>query len=199
MQYRAILAISAILLAISACNSPNSKAKTPSAEEPNETQDALERGNEIAFEAQGALMSQVSSALQQGGTQYAIGYCNLKASGIADSIGALHNAQIGRIATRNRNPNNYLKNATDSAAYQSFEQAMAAGTTPEPVLKEVDGERYFYKPIVLKMEACLKCHGTPGKKVQKETLEALAKTYPNDKALGFEIGDLRGAWKIKLE
>jgi hypothetical protein len=195
--------LSITLLALSACQNsatPNKNTiqSETSAEEPMETKTALERGKEAAHEARGALLSQVSMALQQGGPAYAVSYCNLKATGIADSVGKLHQAEISRIARRHRNPKNFIETPADSAVYAQFEATQAAGNSPQAVVKETAAGRYFYQPIMLKLEACLKCHGTPNKQVKPKTLEAIAQAYPNDKAVNFALGDLRGAWKIKL-
>ncbi len=48
------------------------------------------------------------------------------------------------------------------------------------------------------MPACLKCHGLPGKDIDANTLALLQKKYPEDKATGYKLGDLRGAWKISF-
>ena len=41
-----------------------------------------------------------------------------------------------------------------------------------------------------------KCHGQPGKDIKPATMEILRERYPEDKASGFAMYDLRGAWKI---
>jgi len=44
----------------------------------------------------------------------------------------------------------------------------------------------------------LNCHGEPGKEISEETLQKLNELYPEDKAIGHQIGDLRGMWSIKI-
>jgi hypothetical protein len=43
-------------------------------------------------------------------------------------------------------------------------------------------------------EQCLACHGS---KIKPELAEHLQKLYPEDKAIGFSQGDLRGAFSLK--
>jgi cytochrome c551/c552 len=48
------------------------------------------------------------------------------------------------------------------------------------------------------MPTCIKCHG--GKTdITESTQKMIAQKYPNDKAIGYQMGDLRGMWKIKLK
>jgi hypothetical protein len=43
---------------------------------------------------------------------------------------------------------------------------------------------------------CLKCHGTPGQEIQTETLKRIQQLYPNDKAIGYGVNEVRGMWSI---
>jgi hypothetical protein len=43
---------------------------------------------------------------------------------------------------------------------------------------------------------CLNCHGTPGKHIQDATLTKIQQLYPEDRAVNFKEGDLRGLWHI---
>jgi hypothetical protein len=57
----------------------------------------------------------------------------------------------------------------------------------------------FYKPIMISMPTCLKCHGKPNIDIDEATLKAIAEKYPNDLATGYNLSDLRGAWKITFK
>ncbi|MBV5321708.1 MAG: DUF3365 domain-containing protein, partial [Sulfuricurvum sp.] len=52
----------------------------------------------------------------------------------------------------------------------------------------------FYKPIVINNEACLKCHGN----VEGDLAKAITAAYPEDKATGYKMGDLRGMIAIEI-
>ena len=45
-----------------------------------------------------------------------------------------------------------------------------------------------YKPLYT-MGVCLKCHG---ENISKDIKKELVKNYPNDKAINFKLGSLRG-------
>ena len=53
----------------------------------------------------------------------------------------------------------------------------------------------YMKPIKIGA-ACLKCHGNE-EKISTEVKELIVKKYPDDKAVGYKNGDLRGAVSIK--
>ena len=51
-------------------------------------------------------------------------------------------------------------------------------------------------PILLAAPVCLQCHGSPEKDIAPATMAAIKKLYPEDKATGFQLGDLRGLWRV---
>ena len=55
----------------------------------------------------------------------------------------------------------------------------------------------YYKPIKTGMPTCLKCHGSSAE-IESKTLALINEKYPDDKAVGYSQGDLRGMWKIKF-
>jgi hypothetical protein len=56
--------------------------------------------------------------------------------------------------------------------------------------------RYF-APIFMKGQ-CLKCHGSLGADINDTTYAIIKEHYPNDQAIGFEEGELRGIWSINF-
>lgn len=59
-----------------------------------------------------------------------------------------------------------------------------------------EGSVHFYAPILLAAPVCLQCHGRPEKDIAPATMAAIKKLYPEDKATGFQLGDLRGLWRV---
>jgi hypothetical protein len=53
------------------------------------------------------------------------------------------------------------------------------------------------RPIRLTNPRCLNCHGKP-ENLAPEVKEMLAHLYPEDKAVGYELGDLRGAFSVHV-
>lgn len=46
---------------------------------------------------------------------------------------------------------------------------------------------------------CLQCHGNPNAEIKPETYTALKALYPNDKATGYDVDQVRGIWSISFE
>jgi hypothetical protein len=60
---------------------------------------------------------------------------------------------------------------------------------------ELDGKNVFrYMKAIPTGEICLNCHG--GDNVKPEVEAKLTEFYPDDKARGYSIGDIRGAFSI---
>ncbi len=150
-------------------------------------------GDSIATEMQNTLLKNVSNAIEKGGTDYAVEYCNLKALPLTDSISQKHQVKIQRLSNKNRNPSNEIENAIDQLAWEHI-QSQKSST----IQQDNQGKVYYYKPIVAAMPTCIKCHGTT-EDISESTQKIIAHKYPNDKATGYQTGDLRGMWKIQLK
>jgi hypothetical protein len=61
-----------------------------------------------------------------------------------------------------------------------------------------DGYLLYTQPIVIENSLCLNCHGKVGETVGQDTYQLIKELYPADSATGFEKGDLRGMWSIKM-
>ncbi len=152
-----------------------------------------QKGNEITNLAQSVLLANVGKAMQTGGPDYAVEFCNLKASSIIDSLNRANNCEISRVSAKNRNPENNLKTAADKNLWVIFENGLVNDT----LLRE-NKKLVYYKPIKTAMPACLKCHGVPGSDIDEATSEKLLSLYPNDLATGYHLNDFRGLWKIEF-
>ena len=153
-----------------------------------------DKGDGITNQAQATLLANVGAAIHEGGPQYAVEFCNLKASGIIDSLNLLYSCNISRVSDRNRNPNNNLKTKIDEEIWNIFLEQPLNDTLL------VSGENYIYfKRINTAMPACLKCHGTPEKDIDRATLEKLSSLYPQDLATGYSLNDFRGLWRVAFE
>ncbi|RUM75252.1 MAG: hypothetical protein DSZ11_02635, partial [Sulfurovum sp.] len=60
----------------------------------------------------------------------------------------------------------------------------------KPLMVETPSGYRVYKPLFIK-PVCLKCHGS-SKEVSIEIQKVISSKYPNDKAIGYKEGDLRG-------
>jgi hypothetical protein len=151
-------------------------------------------GDSISVAAQQALMKQLMMAMESGGPEYAVNFCSERAIAITDSLSNKYECEIKRVALRNRNPDNAVT-TEDKVVYDDFAEGLASGSALQPQVVEQEKAMLFYKPIVLGMPACLKCHGKPDD-LDPNALTAIQSRYPDDKAVDFSLGELRGMWRI---
>ena len=46
---------------------------------------------------------------------------------------------------------------------------------------------------------CLQCHGKPDKDILPNTLTKIGSLYPEDKAIGYGVDELRGIWVVEMD
>ncbi len=158
--------------------------------------DPAEEGPKIVAEAFGRLNGALAEAIAKEGPAKALSVCSEKAPQIAKEVAAAYGVTLRRATNKPRNPKN-AADEVEKAAMELFLAALQNQETPNPqVITNADGSRDFLAPIVLGNPLCLQCHGAPSKDIGPETLAAIRKLYPDDKATGFQLGDLRGLWRI---
>jgi len=154
----------------------------------------LDQGKEISAKAQAALLTNVSSAMKEGGSIYAIEFCNLNAASIIDSINSECDCNVLRVSARNRNPINRLSSGDETQVWEYYASKDKSASLHDTVVVFKD-QVIYYKPILIGMPTCLKCHGQTND-IDSATYQKINKLYPQDKAVGYELNDLRGLWKI---
>ncbi|QIA06231.1 Tll0287-like domain-containing protein [Draconibacterium halophilum] len=150
-------------------------------------------GKEITANVQTVLLSNVGQAIQTGGPEYAVEFCNLEASSIVDSLNKEFNCNISRVSAKNRNPQNALDTKQEKKMWKLFTEEQLADTVIQS-----GNELVYYKPIRIGMPACLKCHGNTTD-INAATKEKLEELYPADLATGYHLNDFRGLWKVEFE
>lgn len=157
----------------------------------------LKIGEEITDSVQGALKANLMKAMQEGGPVNAVKFCNAKAMGLTDMYSEKYNTEVKRVSNKNRNPNN-APNKQEMSVIKDYVQALMEGTPALPkVAIDEEGKKHYYAPIFTG-GVCLTCHGNP-KNLQPELVTVLDSLYPNDKAKGYAVDELRGIWSIKFK
>lgn len=146
----------------------------------------------------GSLQAELKGAMQASGPVAAIAVCSEKAPAIAARHAAETGWEVGRTSLKYRNPDN-APDDWERAVLQSFERRKAAGEDITKMVQaeftEQDGKKVFrFMKAIPTVEICLNCHG--GDTVKPEVAAKLAEFYPDDKARGFSVGDIRGAFTI---
>ncbi|SDS24560.1 Protein of unknown function [Formosa sp. Hel1_31_208] len=156
-----------------------------------------ERGLHYALTTKAVLGKNLMRTLQLKGTSAALEFCNTRAYPLTDSMALVHNASIKRVTDKPRNPNN-LASSSELSHIKRFKKQLNANLEIEPIVTETNEKVHVYYPIITN-EMCLQCHGTPNQGIKKETLNKLVQLYPNDKATGYTINELRGIWSITFD
>ena len=154
----------------------------------------LEKGQKIAAQTFLTLSSNLQKAMKEGGVSRAVTYCNSKAFPLVDSLELFYQATIKRTSLKVRNPLN-KPTQEEHAQLLRYQKQLDKGESLEPVLLKNKEETIFHAPIFL-MDVCQKCHGTRGEEVLEEDYEIIQSLYPNDLAMGYKSGELRGMWSI---
>ena len=137
----------------------------------------------------------------EGGPLAAVDVCHDEAAVIAQQICDEEGLIVGRTSTKFRNPDN-APDEWETAGLAAFTARMAAGEKPKDLemwatVTEADGKRTFrYLKAIPTAPLCLKCHGS---ELAPDLADKLAELYPEDKATGFAVGDMRGAFTVKIE
>ena len=154
-------------------------------------------GLKYALSTKAQLGKNLMKAIQENGPVGAVEFCNIEAMKLTDSMSVMHNAIIKRVSDKARNPKN-MANAKELGHIAAFKELVKAGSDIDPIIEEIDGEIQFYYPITTNT-MCLQCHGTPNEQVTSETLTVLTALYPSDKALGYNVNEVRGIWSIVFD
>ncbi len=143
------------------------------------------------------LGNEVKINMQANGPVKTVEFCSLHALSMTDQIAKETGTQIKRLSLKNRNPVN-AATGEEKELLEKWEKMVQSGQSlPGHELKKTaEGGMVYYKPLLINNEACLKCHGdiAEGSPVAK----AIHATYPEDKAVGYKMGDLRGMIKVEM-
>ena len=195
-----------LLLLISACASEKKQGineqkdtKQSLATAVLDTAKYLELGDDLMGETKRKISTTLVEAMEKGGVKYAAQFCNLVAYPIVDSMSKVHNARIRRVSDKPRNPNDAM-NDDEQKVFALFNaKAQMPNAELKPiVMQHDDGTVGYYAPIKISMPTCLKCHGEVGKDIKAEDYKVLKSLYPNDVAVDYKEGDLRGMFSIRF-
>jgi hypothetical protein len=165
---------------------------------PGPNQSAMQETRDIAAAMLKELGQTLQAAMADGGPENAIGVCKTQAPEIAMKLSMKHQLKVARVGTRARNPDMGVPNDWQTQALKQFESRLAKGDKPYDIefiqlvkSGSYDLELRYAKPIVLQ-PMCTACHGTP-EQISPEVKAKLDQLYPNDKAVNYKPGELRGA------
>jgi hypothetical protein len=187
-----------VLFALLATGGLAACADQPQVTEETERQ-VREEGVTATKALMGMLQANLMAAMKEGGPAHAVEFCAGEALALTDSVAGQLGPGISlkRVSSRHRNPVN-APDAAETKALRYFEEAREeTGTLPEDWVQQTpSGELRYYRPVVM-AEPCLACHGDP-ESLNPAVAEAIRERYPDDRATGYEVGDLRGLIRVSV-
>lgn len=140
------------------------------------------------------LKGELKKGLEQGGPVAAVNICKDVAPQIASELSRQSGARVRRVSLRYRNPGN-APDDWQVRVLEDFESRAAVVEKPAPLEHFVTGDdgRDQYMSAIRIDGVCLACHGETLAPPLQERLDA---EYPHDKAIGYRLGDVRGAFSV---
>lgn len=149
-------------------------------------------GKKLMMQFGGELKSSLKAAIKEGGFPKGVEACALKAPEIA-SANSQGQWTVSRTSLKPRNPDN-TPSPEQEKILLDFEQALKAG---KPIAKMVaiskDEKSFHMMKAIPTQGLCLSCHG---QELSADVESILKEKYPEDKALGYQEGDIRGAFSL---
>lgn len=163
-------------------------------------QKAVEFSRKISNQLVDSVKAVLFKELGKGGYLNAIKACSNIAQDIIKAHQENYGVYVRRISERYRNelskPDDY-----ELTILRKLDELNKQGELKEDYYEVVEenGEKYlrYFKPLIVQ-PMCLNCHGTD-EFLKKEIKEFLKEKYPNDKAIGYQAGDFRGAVSVKVK
>lgn len=146
------------------------------------------------------LKSVLKGAMKTEGPIKALEVCNIQAGPIADKNSALSDWTIARTSLKVRNESN-APDEWESRVLEQFEKRKISGEALKTmdyseVVKDGDKLLYRYMKPIPTAGLCLTCHGA---NISGDITHKVKSLYPNDQAVNFIVGDIRGAFTLKRE
>jgi hypothetical protein len=164
---------------------------------------AFALGSEAAKELKKTLKGALGATIKKEGLVKGVQFCANSAANLTAKVqkGLPKGVLIKRISDKVRNPANAM-DELDKTALGYFETVKKQdGEYPKHYMsklrskydREMNIFRY-YEPLLVG-DACIKCHGT---NLDPYVKNEIKKHYPNDKAIGYKKGDLRGLIVVQV-
>ena len=168
--------------------------------EQKQLQETIKHGDNSSKMLLETLDTDIKKHMVQGGLSKTFDFCSNEAYNVTQKVNKKipKGVKIKRISSKYRSPANAPKSG-ETAVLESFEAMIDAGVVlPEYLVQKVDANTdKYYKALVIKDQVCLQCHGEISKDV--DFRRKIAAIYPLDNAVGYKMGDLRGAVVVTVK
>lgn len=152
---------------------------------------------QLAMSTKKVLGKNLMTALKEGGKEHALAFCNVRAIPLTDSMSTDLEHSIKRVSDKPRNPTN-AASPEEIEILEAYALALEQGEDLEAKILGTDIGRTGYFPITTN-PMCLQCHGKLGEELDASFYEKVKNLYPEDKAIGYGPGQIRGMWVVNLD
>ncbi|NND34403.1 MAG: DUF3365 domain-containing protein [Saprospiraceae bacterium] len=181
------------LVLLFACTSNTSESENKEGDQRELEARYLEKGIDVTAKTFKTMSGHLMQAMQEGGIANAVKFCNLNAYALVDSIARSQNVTIKRTSHKLRNK----KNGPDPDEEKVIQDYLTQNEIPAPRVRIQEKSIRYFAPIHV-IDNCLKCHGTFNSTLKSSDYAVIQELYPEDQAIGFEVGDLRGIWSLEF-
>jgi len=157
----------------------------------------IQTGHNVSALLMKQLGSKLKHELHTNGVLSALKFCNENAYVLTEEINLrqVEGVSIKRISLKERNPAN-TPSQDEKEVLQSMQVLLDKKELPSYIIRKEGNTYKYYKPLVIKKQVCLKCHGNLSN--NEELSSFLQENYPLDKAIGYKMNELRGAIVVKI-
>jgi hypothetical protein len=161
----------------------------------------VEESRRVATEFVTMLRGELSQEMEHSGPVRSILVCKFRAPEIASALSRKTGWRVTRVSLRPRNPALGVADPWEQRVLAEFDQRAQRGENPEAiefgeVVQEPAGKVFRYMKALPTTGLCLSCHG-PAESLTEAVKAQLAREYPHDRAIGYTLGQVRGAVSVK--
>lgn len=163
----------------------------------NQLKQRVGKSKTVVQEFMGQLQGELQSSMKAGGSLSPVSMCKDKAPVIAKELSGKYGWKVARTSLKTRNPDN-APDEWEADVLRDFEKRKQNGEKVKPMahfemVNENGVESFRFMKAIPVGKACLQCHG---ENIKPDLAAKLDASYPDDKARGYKLGDVRGAFTI---
>jgi hypothetical protein len=162
-----------------------------------------EEARRVSIRLLDQIRGELTKEMERSGPLRSIIVCKYSAPELTSAASRQAGYRVTRVSLRPRNPALGTPDAWEQQAMLDFEKRLARGDKVETfehveVVTEPMGRFFRYIKAIPMGQPCLTCHG-PNENISEALKAQIGVEYPNDKAVDFKPGQVRGAITIKRQ
>lgn len=160
----------------------------------------LDESRNTALEFRKRLSGVQKEQMESVGAENAIPVCKVIAPAMTAEY-SIDGRELKRVSLKARNKVLGTPDAWEKEVLEGFDKAQREGKPVDAmeastVSQDADGRWFRYMKAIPTQPQCLQCHGKPTD-ISSGMKALLTQEYPDDRATGYSVGEIRGAISIK--